>query len=144
MQFTATPITMYSEPNVFAFSKDKSWTVCDGSTATLWFFLGVKDDLNERRYISAVGSSLQVTFERSDEFSQGEIPFRRLESEPRDVVKTATVSTFDRSLYSVNITVADSQLIRSGSVTFAFTENSNTNTWTQSFFIKKTFSGDGF
>jgi hypothetical protein len=144
MTFIATPIEMISAPNFFSELKDNRWMVTDPNAQTLWFQLEIIDNLGQRRYIPAGGSTMSVVFQRADEFSTDNSTRGRLQNQVRTVTKAATANVSDASLFSISLTTADITGIVSGTVKFTLTEAAVPTTWVQNFFIRKSLTAPGF
>jgi hypothetical protein len=133
------PLEMISAPNYFSALPNNRWTVTGGNPATLWFQLQISDNLGDRRYIPAVGATLEVTFQRSDSVSMGfntSYP-TQLSTTPQSIIKPATFNASDRSLGSFVLTPVDASNIVSGSLLFKFTESGVVNQWVQNWSIYK-------
>lgn len=142
--FSAIPIDMISEPNVFAPLPNSEWVLTNPNAQSLWFTLSKSDTLSTRRYIPTAGSSLVVIFQRRDDVQINGIRRNRLESTSQSVTKTAVVSTDDKSMYKIDLTTTDVQTILSGTVKFTLTEDSADNTWVQNWAIRKNLTDAGF
>ena len=133
---------MINDPNVFAVLPDDRWVITSPNAQTLWMSLEQEDSLGQRRYVPAVGATLDVIFQRRDAMTQsgGRL---KLTNTPQTVTKTATVSPNDGSQYSFNLTNSDIEAILGGTVKFKLTEGANTTEWVQNWALKKNLTTSG-
>lgn len=141
MAFKSVPLDMISAPNYFAPLADGRWTVTSPNAVTLWFQLQIEDALGSRRYMTAVGSTLTVTFQRADSYVSNGGP---LSTSAQSVAVTATPHANDRSLYSMALTTQNIQLLVSGAVKYRLVEGANDTTWLQDYGIQKKLTNPGF
>lgn len=145
MSFKVTPLDMITAPNYWAAMKNGRWDVIDPNAVTLWFQLGVSDALGDRRYVSAAGAVMEVTFQRADLIQTGSgglLPVK-LTNTAQSVVKTATPHALDRSLYSMALTALDIQTVVAGTVKFKLTESGVVTTWVQNYLLTKSLTAPG-
>jgi hypothetical protein len=137
--YKALPVDMINPPNFYA-PLNGIWELTSPNQTTLWFQLIISDSLGERRYISASGATMSLTFRRMDLITSN---FGQLNQQSRDVIKNATPNVNDRSLFSFTLTQSDIQNIVSGGVLFSFTESGNNTQWIQQWIIKKNLTAPG-
>lgn len=141
MAFKSIPLEMITAPNYFAALADGRWTVTSPNAVTLWFQLNIEDALGSRRYMTAVGATLTVTFQRADQFtSSGGV----LSQAAQSVVLSAVPHANDRSLFSMALTTQNVQLLVSGAVKYRLVEGANDTTWLQDYGIQKKLTNPGF
>lgn len=144
MSYVAKPIQVISAPNYYKELSDGRWEIIDPNTQTLSFQVCIDDELGLRRFIPAAGSTFSVIFQRLATFETQTLLRGGLKYEDNTVTKTATVNSDDRSLWTITLTQADVQAIRSGTVKFVLTQSSVDSTWVQNYFIKKNLTEAGF
>lgn len=133
---------MISAPNSWAPIKEAVWTVVDPNATTIWFQLLIVDSLGTRPYATATGSTLSVTFRRSDLLEQD--PQRKLARTAQSLTKTATFNAQNRALGSFTLTTQDVQKLTSGAAFFTFTESGSTTQWLQDWLVRKQLTSQGF
>lgn len=143
MIFKVIPIDMITPPNYYALGSEPRWTIIDPNPTVLWMQLMIVDALGERRYITATGATLNLTFQRADTFSTKATPPTLVQT-AAGLTLPSTVNANDKSLFSLSLTTQSVQTIVSGSVKFTFTEGSSTNTWVQNHMISKQLTAPGF
>lgn len=126
--FKVVPLEVVSAPNYYSMLPNKRWDIINPNAQTLWFQLNIVDNLGERRYIPATGSTLEATFKRSDIMVAGPRA-NQFTNTSQSVVKVCTANASDKSLYSISMTTQDIQAIVGGSVQFKLTESGVSTTW---------------
>lgn len=138
-QFKVFPVEMISAPNYYSFLKDIQWQLTHNIASSLTGQMWLTDALGSRRYIIPTGASLQVTFLRADT--------QAVLSVSQTVQKIVTINAQDRSLFSFNLSAAESQQVISGSVIFKLTDpgvGALNGEWTQNYGVKKILNGPGY
>ena len=128
MKIKVAALDMIQAPNIFSYIDDNKWAVKGANATVLWGQLFIMDSLSLRRYIPAVGATLQLTFLRAD------VPGTNTS---RTLNKLVTFSSDDRSLFSLSLSSSEIDGIVSGGVTFKLTEGASVQTWIQDWAIRK-------
>jgi len=131
------PINMISVPNFWSISKDKFWQVTGGQAVDLWGMLTVVDSLGTRPYVPALGSSLQMLFQRGDYI--GTVNNLNL-----SVTKTGAMDSNFRALVKFSLVAQEATNVTSGTVVFTLTEGVVVNKWGQNWGLKKLNTTAGF
>jgi len=134
MSFKIIAIDMINSPNTF---KEGSWNTTPNTSTRLYFQLQVDDALGARRYIPAVGSTVQIEFPRARSLSASN-PVQQT------ISKNSIQIPEDKSMFYIDLTTTDTQAIISGTVKITFTESSKANVFLQNYFIvrKPTVAGN--
>ena len=142
MGFKAVPLNMIQAPNYYKELKDNRWSITAPNAQSFWLQLNLTDELGQRRYIPSAGSSLQVEFQRSGEFSLQSN--RKMMVDTRTIIKNASVNADDKSLWSFNLSESEIQGVVSGTVKFTLIESGANKVWVQNYFLKKDSTEAGF
>lgn len=138
------PLDMIDAPNDFGVLPDTQWPIVGNNPLVLWFQFRKVDMLGERRYLVAGGGSVQLAFLRADTPGQPANLQTNSMFTPVSQVQTVTVVAVpyagDQSLYSINLTSQQTQLIISGTVQVSLTEAGVTTVWNQNYLVKKTLA----
>jgi hypothetical protein len=129
----AQPIEMITAPNFFKLIPE--WSIIGGNSASIWFQLQVVDSLGTRRWLPATGALMKLEFMRARSTAVGQAT--------QTFQKTAAQDASDKSLFRVDLSAQDSQMIISGSVKFLLTEGANTTSFQEAFILKRTLVGAG-
>lgn len=134
MAFKIIAIDMINSPNTF---KEGAWVTVPNTPTRLYFQLQVDDALGPRRYIPAVGSTVQIEFPRARSLTASN-PVQQ------SITKNAIQITEDKSMFYIDLTTTDTQAIISGTVKVTFTESSKPNIFLQNYFVvrKSTVAGN--
>ena len=143
MAFKIVPLDVISAPNYYSALPNNRWEIINPNAQTLWFQLQIVDNLGTRRYIPATGSTLEVTFQRSDSVVTGPRA-NQLTHTNRNVVKAATGNASDKSLFSISMNTQDIQNIVSGSTKYKLTEGGIESTWLFDWSVYKKLTDPGF
>lgn len=144
MDFKAVPIDLVSEPNVWQTLPNSRWVLTNPNAQTIAFILHAVDALGERRYVPTSPFTMQVIFQRRDKVSIDGVRRNVLTSEEQTVTKTATVSSFDDSMFKVALTTSDVDTILPGTVKFYLSEPTKTTVWLQNWALEKKMTNPGF
>jgi hypothetical protein len=127
------PIEMITSPNFFKIIPE--WNIIGGNSSSIWFQLQVVDSLGTRRWLPATGAVMKLEFMRARSTAVGQTT--------QTFQKTAAQDAADKSMFRVDLSAADTQMIISGSVKFLLTEGAATTTFQESFILKRTLTGAG-
>lgn len=131
------PVNVISAPNFWSATKESFWTVTANQPNDLWGLLTIVDSLGSRAYVPALGSTLQILFQRGDYI--GSITNQNL-----SVTKTAAMDTNNRALMKIGLIAQEATNIISGTAVFTLTEGAVVQKWTQNWAIKKINTSAGF
>jgi hypothetical protein len=125
MAFKIIAIDMINSPNTF---KEGAWFTVPNTSTRLYFQLQVDDSLGARRYIPAVGSTVQIEFPRARSLTASS-PIQQT------ITKNAIQIPDDKSMFYIDLTTVDTQGILSGTVKVTFTESAKANIFLQNYFV---------
>jgi len=143
MTLKAVPIEMLSAPNFYSALPNGRWEITSPNAQDLWFQLWVVDSMGSRPYVPAIGSSMSVTFQRSDLIALQGVP-SQLTNSSQSVVKTAMIDSNNRSLMKLVMTSQNIQDIVSGTTKFTLTEGAVTTTFLANWSVFKKLTNPGF
>lgn len=130
--------------NINSFSFTEGWQIPNNSAMTLYFMLTQTDSLGLRRFLPAVGATVQLNFLRQRSINQGAPGVSPGGTNAQTVSKFATlIDPRDSSIYSIQITAADSAMIISGSVQLVITTAGNPVSYSVPYVVKKIQSSAG-
>jgi hypothetical protein len=130
------PINLITSPNFWSPTKDTFWQVTGAQATDLFGCITILDNLGQRVYVPASGSSLVALFQRGDLIGTNN-------NLHQTVTKVCTLDNNLRSLTKISLTAADATNIISGTVVFTLTEGLNIQKWTQNYAVKKLNTGAG-
>lgn len=142
-QFKVLPLDMINAPNYWSPSADGVFALGDVNAQTVWFQLRISDALGERRYMPAIGSGLQIIFQRADNFSVGQLNPNVVSQQTLTITKQGVAQSQDASLFSIALTAADAGQIRSGTLKVILTEGGVQNTWVQNWAVVRKMTAPG-
>ncbi len=142
--YLAIPLYVVELPNFFQPILDGRWTITSPNAQKLYFQLAVLDGLGTRRFIPSAGATMNVVFQRMDEFQTTPKRVNQLESQSQTITKPATPHVDDRSLWTLDLNQEDVKQVRSGTVLFDLTQSGVTTRFVQSYFLKRKLTDPGF
>lgn len=143
-EYLAIPLQVVELPNFFQPLMDDRWIITSPNAQELYFQLSIQDGLGTRRFIPAAGATINVIFQRMDEFQSTPTRFSQLESQTQTVTKPAVPNADDRSLWKISLNSDDVQKVRSGTVLFELSQSGTTTKFVQNYFLKRKLTNPGF
>jgi hypothetical protein len=130
--------------NINSFSFTEGWQVPNNSAITLYFMLTQSDSLGVRRFLPVAGSTVQLNFFRQRSINQGAPGVSPGGTGAQTISKfAAIIDSRDSSVYSVQLTPADTSAIISGSVQLVITSNGSPLSYSVPYAVKKIQSSAG-
>jgi hypothetical protein len=134
--FGVKPLDLFDEPNDIA--ELEFWEVTQDSPVRLSFQIQISDTLPKRRFMVPTGQTVKVKFQRAKVAKLGQAAA----SQTFEVA--ATPMAMDRSIWSINLTADQVNLLVSGTVQFNIYNGATVvQTINSPYMIKKILTGPG-
>jgi hypothetical protein len=134
--FGVKPLDLFDEPNDIA--ELEFWEVTQDSPVRLSFQIQISDTLPKRRFMVPTGQTVKVKFQRAKVAKLGQA------SASQTFEVAATPMAMDRSIWTINLTADQVNLLVSGTVQFNIYNGATVvQTINSPYMIKKILTGPG-
>lgn len=134
--FGVKPLDLFDEPNDIA--ELEFWEVTQDSPVRLSFQIQISDTLPKRRFMVPTGQTVKVKFQRAKVAKLGQA------SASQTFEVAATPMAMDRSIWTINLTADQVNLLVSGTVQFNIYNGATVvQTINSPYMIKKIITGPG-
>jgi hypothetical protein len=134
--FGVKPLDLFDEPNDIA--ELEFWEVTQDSPVRLSFQIQISDTLPKRRFMVPTGQTVKVKFQRAKVAKLGQA------SASQTFEVAATPMAMDRSIWTINLTADQVNLLVSGTVQFnIYNGTTLVQTINSPYMIKKILTGAG-
>lgn len=134
--FGVKPLDLFDEPNDIA--ELEYWEVTQDSPTRLSFQIQISDTLPKRRFMVPTGQTVKVKFQRAKVAKLGQT------STSQTFEVAATPMAMDRSIWTINLTAEQVNLLVSGTVQFNIYNGATlVQTINSPYMIKKILTGPG-